>query len=1117
MRYLVPILAFILLFPSTGSAQSPTETENYVMTETMLDATGSTSVKAVQYYNGLGFPTLSVATAGGDGETAYTLTTYDGLGREDAIYLPVTSDHSFGYKSPETIMSNSTNYYGGDNTAYTRNHYDALNRVLSIEIPGRAWHSADKRTRTEYLANTEEDKVLHYEAHTNSNTLAVPSNPKMYYPAGSLTKEISIDADDKKVETYKNLFGDVILQRVNGNMDTYYVYDEIGHLRFVLSPSYQKNGNTAISCYEYRYDDRGRVVWKKLPGAEYVQYWYDDADRVVCAQDAVMRKSENNKFRFTVYDKLGRVAIQGLCSNYTHRAGLATVTYKEGASGFLGTGYEIPSSLSSALKNPELEIVNYYDNHNFLGKNPNSFFTGMSVTPQVSQTGQLTGSAIRAGNGEFLSQVMVYDLRGNLLETKSREIGGRIVSHSSEYSFTNKVESSSYHVNFGNENPLMLYETMGYNEYIDKMSSYGLSVGYGKTGKSFQPLGYEYDELGRLSKIERPFSLKSNSDIEYKYDLHGWTKEINSGSFKEELFYADGYGSPCYNGNISSIKWESSDYSQIRGYKFTYDDANRLTQALYGEDESLDKNTNRYNEKLWYDVNGNITALERRGMKDNGTYGVIDNLSLSYNGNQLSNVIELATIQKRAGSFDIKDEGRVISPKDPIYVGGPTFLGNSCKYNENGSLLYDMNRKIVYISYDLNNNPQQIYFANGNITKYVYSATGQKLRVVYYTAVPNIKWKYGERPDMLSKEQILYADSTDYLMGGSLILKNGVIDKYLFAGGYCQWSILGSSTGSIFNTNVSHLYYYNQDHLGNIREVVNDGGVVQQVTNYYPFGTPYSESCSDFQPYKYNGKELDKMHGLNTYDYGARQYNPVIPVWDRIDPLAEKYYNVTPYSYCAGDPVNNIDINGDSITYVYNGENYVYQKINGQYGFYNSNGYLLDNRLSNALTSALNLIGEGRCGKRMLDYLIACSSNVRVNVNSGENEAIRGKNGIVVNWNPDCYEGGVDEYGKDIETLPFINLAHELYHAEDFIKNGTINNSIWYFSPNGITRKSELEACLFENKIRAEHGLPFRMYYANYDKTGKGYSPSIIPIYTVNPTNIWEQRSNLYKTIHRRQ
>ena len=46
----------------------------------------------------------------------------------------------------------------------------------------------------------------------------------------------------------------------------------------------------------------------------------------------------------------------------------------------------------------------------------------------------------------------------------------------------------------------------------------------------------------------------------------------------------------------------------------------------------------------------------------------------------------------------------------------------------------------------------------------------------------------------------------------------------------------------------------------------------------------------DVQPYKYNDKELDLMHGLNTYDYGARQYNSVTGRWDRMDPLSEDHY-----------------------------------------------------------------------------------------------------------------------------------------------------------------------------------------------------------------------------------
>ena len=107
----------------------------------------------------------------------------------------------------------------------------------------------------------------------------------------------------------------------------------------------------------------------------------------------------------------------------------------------------------------------------------------------------------------------------------------------------------------------------------------------------------------------------------------------------------------------------------------------------------------------------------------------------------------------------------------------------------------------------------------------------------------------------------------------------------------------------------------NSYHLGNNDEVVDAKGVVQQVTNYYPFGAPYADATAskgaDVQPYKYNGKELDLMHGLNTYDYGARQYNPVTARWDRIDPLCEKYYNVSPYVYAYNNPVKNIDPNGE--------------------------------------------------------------------------------------------------------------------------------------------------------------------------------------------------------------
>ena len=207
--------------------------------------------------------------------------------------------------------------------------------------------------------------------------------------------------------------------------------------------------------------------------------------------------------------------------------------------------------------------------------------------------------------------------------------------------------------------------------------------------------------------------------------------------------------------------------------------------------------------------------------------------------------------------------------------------------------------------------PSEDYFTNGNVTKYRYSTTGQKLSVEYYVAAPNVTVTFGTEPDALTQSQTMYAGSRQYLLGGSLVMEDGMIDKYLFGGGYASASMTNPTTYNF------SFYYYNQDHLGNNREVVDSAGTVKQITHYYPFGTPYADPSTilnaSLQLYKYNGKELDRMHGLDTYDYGARQYNPVTARWDRMDPLCEKYYSISPYAYCANNPVMYIDLDGREV------------------------------------------------------------------------------------------------------------------------------------------------------------------------------------------------------------
>ncbi len=115
-------------------------------------------------------------------------------------------------------------------------------------------------------------------------------------------------------------------------------------------------------------------------------------------------------------------------------------------------------------------------------------------------------------------------------------------------------------------------------------------------------------------------------------------------------------------------------------------------------------------------------------------------------------------------------------------------------------------------------------------------------------------------------------------------------------------------------------HYYLRDHLGNVRVVMGQTGAVEQVNHYYAFGGLMRESTSPgLQPYKYGGKELDRYAGLDAYDFGARSYFADRMQWSTMDPLCEKYYDVSPYAYCMNNPVKFIDPDGKGLweTYIF--------------------------------------------------------------------------------------------------------------------------------------------------------------------------------------------------------
>ncbi|MCR5076480.1 MAG: hypothetical protein K6A82_00350 [Prevotella sp.] len=259
-----------------------------------------------------------------------------------------------------------------------------------------------------------------------------------------------------------------------------------------------------------------------------------------------------------------------------------------------------------------------------------------------------------------------------------------------------------------------------YNQHNDKLETSRITARHGGDPADFT-MRYNYDDLGRLKEVIRPVGSGDEGKMTYSYDLHGWTTGITTNSFREQLHYADGVGVPCYNGNISSQLWQHRDDAQQRGYRFTYDGLNRLTNAAYGETESLTNAAGKYDERMTYDADGNILTLRRSGLKQDGQYGLIDDLTMTYDGPQLSQVQEKAAAVLRNGSFDFKG------------------TRSDYQYNGNGSLVRDTGKGITLIEYDDNNMPRRIQFTNDNVTEYVFTATGRKLRTVHYTTVLNIE------------------------------------------------------------------------------------------------------------------------------------------------------------------------------------------------------------------------------------------------------------------------------------------------------------------------------------------------------------------------------------------
>lgn len=735
----------------------------------------------------------------------------------------------------------------------------SLNRIAKTLPPGASWAGSNRGVEVQQMTNLATDDVKIWNI-SSTGTYATPGAYPAGTLIKTITiNENGKQVIEYKNKSDKRILRKVQLADApsashTGWLCTYYVYDDYDNVALVIPPKaveliqanswnlYYHAGILSGLCFEYAYDQQNRLISKKVPGAKAVYYLYDQWGRQVLMQDAESRKT--NRWIFTKYDGQDRPVMTGFYTDNTNltlaamkgyletnRALFARAEHRTNAAGI---GYSTNLTFP-VLTNPTVLTVTYYDDYVWCStqgvsatKN-NSYDARLpavsntvypypqSVTQNTQVRGLTTGikNLILDGGTASTVKVSFYNSKAQEIQTQLKQQTGGTDITTTQYSFGGKIVATHLKQEKTGTNA-QVHEVLTKNT----LSRSGITRISKKISSTLAPdkpeqsiVVYEHNSLGELARKKLGINDGTLETTDMTYNIRGWISGINAdyakGTIATRYFgLIQGFDKtstgitgasfqvPQYTGSPDGVVWKSKGDAIPRKYDYLYDNADRLAEADFTQNEN---NTGwsaakvdfsvlgapEHNNRIGYDANGNILSLFHNGLKLGSSAG-IDKMRYAYMDGNVSNRLATVTEDAAIGAVnnklgDFTDANRT---------------GDDYVYDDNGNTTTDKNKGISSIVLNHLNLPRTVTTSKGTI-EYIYDAAGTKLsKKVNETGKPS--------------------KTTLYLSGGA-VYEDDVLQFVSHEEGRIRFTKGTTATNGKYSFD-----YFLKDHMNNIRMVLTE-------------------------------------------------------------------------------------------------------------------------------------------------------------------------------------------------------------------------------------------------------------------------------------------------------